>query len=107
MWIKNTENKKDAMLTFATISFAAITLNILLGNFQSISFGETVFTFSFIDPTTMGVYLAATFSAYVGRKLTDKHYTSRNKEIEVSEMKVKAETDSLKKQFEDRKNGMV
>lgn len=107
MWIKNTDGKKDAMLTFATFSFLAVTLNIILANIETITFGESTISFSLIDPTTMGVYLAATFSAYVGRKLTDKHYHAKNKEIEVTELKIKSETDLLRKEFEERKNEVV
>jgi len=74
MWIKNTEGKKDAMLTFAVISFIAVTLNIILASIGQISFGDTIIAFAALDSTTMGVYLAATFTAYVTRRLTDRHY---------------------------------
>ena len=76
MWIKNTEGRPDAMLTFATISFIAITLNIVLTTLGQVSFGGTVIVFSALDSTAMGVYLAATFSAYVGRRFTDRLYTA-------------------------------
>lgn len=74
MWIKNTDGKPDAMLTFATISFFAVTLNILLATIGHISIGRSVIEFQTLDSTTMGVYLAATFTAYVSRRLTDRHY---------------------------------
>lgn len=75
MWIKNTEGKPDAMLTFATISFFAVTLNVLLATIGHISFGGNSIELQTLDSSTMGVYLAATFTAYVSRRLTDKHYT--------------------------------
>lgn len=74
MWIKNTDGKPDAMLTFATISFFAVTLNVLLATIGQISFGGNVIEFQTLDSSTMGVYLAATFTAYVSRRLTDRHY---------------------------------
>lgn len=78
MWLKNTDGKQDAMLTFATVSFIAVTLNIILTTLGQVSFGGNVIEFAPLDSTAMGVYLAATFSAYVGRRLTDRHYTQPN-----------------------------
>jgi len=80
MWIKNTEGKPDAMLTFAIISFAVVTLNILLATVGQISFSGNEIQFETLDSGAMGVYLTATFSAYVGRRLTDKHYSGPEKE---------------------------
>jgi hypothetical protein len=39
-WVKNTKKKEDAMLTFATISFAVTTLCFLLSAIGHISFGS-------------------------------------------------------------------
>lgn len=87
MWIKNTEGKPDAMLTFAIISFAVVTLNILLATIGQISFSGNEIQFETLDSSAMGVYLTATFSAYVGRRLTDKHYSEPKKETKVKEEK--------------------
>lgn len=85
MWIKNTCGKKDAMLTFATIAFFAVTLNIVLASIGEISFGENSINFQVLDSGTMGVYLAATFTAYVGRRFTDSKYNSeKNSNIDVN-----------------------
>ena len=73
-WIKNTSGKKDAMLTFATFSFIVVTLNILLSSIASLTVGDKVFEFQLMDSGTMATYLAATFSAYVTRRWTDKRY---------------------------------
>lgn len=81
MWIKNTSGKPDAALTFAVIAFAAVTLNIFLATFGSLSIGGINFGFTPLDSGTMGVYLAATFSTYVGRRLTDKMYPAQVQEI--------------------------
>lgn len=74
MWIKNTNKKPDAMLTFAGISFAVVTLNMFLSSFQSITIGETTILFQALDGSVMAVYLGATFTAYVSRRWTDKKY---------------------------------
>jgi hypothetical protein len=75
MWIKNTAGKKDAMLTFAMISFMVVTLNIFLATFSGITIGDTSIQFQALDSSVMAVYLGATFTAYVSRRWTDKRYT--------------------------------
>ena len=77
MWIKNSSGKKDAMLTFATISFGIVSVNILLSTIQEIAFagGQTI-TFQLLDTGTMTAYLAATFGSYVSRKWTDRKFNA-------------------------------
>jgi hypothetical protein len=74
MWIKNTAGKKDAMLTFALISFMVITLNILLSSLGGLQAGDVSLQFQALDSSVMAVYLGATFTAYVSRRWTDKRY---------------------------------
>jgi hypothetical protein len=74
MWIKNTNKKPDAMLTFATLSFGVVTLNMLLSSFESFSYGDVSVMFKSLDGSVMAVYLGATFTAYVSRRWTDKKY---------------------------------
>lgn len=74
MWIKNTAGKKDAMLTFASVSFLVITANMFLASFGSVSLGDFSAEFTALDSSTMAVYLGATFTAYVSRRWTDKKY---------------------------------
>jgi len=76
MWIKNTNGKKDAMLTFALFSFTVVTLNVFLSTFGTITYGDISVQFETLDSAVMAVYLGATFTAYVSRRLTDKHYDS-------------------------------
>lgn len=71
-WIKNTSGKKDAMLTFATVSFAVVTANILLATLGHFEFGKLNFSFQGMDSGVMTAYLAATFGAYVTRRWTDR-----------------------------------
>lgn len=80
MWIKNTTGKRDAMLTFAVISFAVVTANLMLATFESISFGDTNISFQILESSTMTAYLGATFTAYVTRRWTDKKYVETPEE---------------------------
>lgn len=73
-WLKNSSGKPDAMLTFATISFLVVTLNMLLATLKSLSINGSVVEFQYLDVGTMTAYLGATFTAYVSRKWTDKRY---------------------------------
>tara|TARA_R110002020_G_scaffold50716_9_gene143325 strand:+ start:16631 stop:16891 length:261 start_codon:yes stop_codon:yes gene_type:complete len=75
-WVKNTSGKRDAMLTFALISFIVVTFNILVATFGEISFKDWNISFKPMDAATMTAYLAATFTAYVSRRWTDKRYDS-------------------------------
>lgn len=74
MWIKNSEGKPDAMLTFATASFLVVTINIFLSTFTSLTIGDFSVQFQALDSSIMAVYLGATFTAYVSRRWTDRHY---------------------------------
>jgi hypothetical protein len=74
MWIKNTNKKSDAMLTFATLSFFVVTLNMFLSSFESISYGDINIMFKALDGSVMAVYLGSTFTAYVSRRWTDRKY---------------------------------
>ena len=74
MWIKNTDGKKDAMLTFAFLAFSVVTLNILLATFGKISYKGFEIAFNSMDAASMTAYLAATFSAYVTRRWTDRKF---------------------------------
>ena len=81
LWIKNSSGKKDAMLTFATIAFAIVSLNILLSTIQELVFsgGQTI-SFQILDSGTMTAYLAATFGAYVSRRWTDRKFIDSQQE---------------------------
>ena len=80
MWIKNTSGKKDAMLTFAFVSFAMVTLNLFLSTFGEIVIGENKISFAALDTGALTAYLGATFTAYVTRRWTDKRYKEGDSE---------------------------
>ena len=71
MWIKDSKGNPDAMLTFATISFAVVTLNIFFSTFGTISCSGHTISFQIIDSSLMAAYLGATFTAYVSRRWMD------------------------------------
>ncbi len=73
-WIKNTEGKKDAMLTFALIAFGVVTLNILLSTVGKITVGTFSINFQAMQASAMTAYLGATFTAFLSRRWTDKKY---------------------------------
>lgn len=75
MWITNTAGKKDAMLTFAVVSFAVVTLNMLLSSLDTINIGSTTIVFKSLDSSMVALYLGSTFTAYVSRRWTDKKYS--------------------------------
>ena len=85
IWIKNTSGKPDAMLTFAFLSFAVVTINILLATFASVSFGGLELSFVQMDAASMTAYLAATFTAYVTRRWTDAKHTTQGSDINLEE----------------------
>ncbi len=74
IWIKNSNGKKDSMLTFATISFFVVTLSIFLSSISEVTFGEFSITFLPLDAGLASIYIGATFTAYVTRKYTDKKF---------------------------------
>ncbi len=81
-WIKNTDGKPDAMLTFALVSFFVVTFNLFLATLGNVSILEYSLEFQFMDASTMTAYLAATFGAYVSRRWTDRKYLDNKGQVE-------------------------
>mgnify|MGYP003342117904 CR=1 FL=1 len=80
-WVKNSNGKQDAMLTFATISFCIVTLSVVLSSISELKFGKFSATFVPLDSNLASIYLGATFTAYVTRKWTDKKYDKEKSEV--------------------------
>lgn len=78
MWVKNTNGRQDAMLTFAAISFSVVTLNVLLSSFDTITLANSTIVFKPLDTSVMGIYLGSTFTAYVSRRWTDQKYSKQD-----------------------------
>ncbi len=76
MWIKNTDGKSDAMLTFASVAFAVVTFNVLLATVNSFSLGTWDISFAPMEASTLTAYLGATFGAYVSRRWTTAKYVA-------------------------------
>lgn len=75
MWIKNTDGKPDATLTFAVIAFAVVILNIFLATFGTITILGATITFTAMGAGTITAILGPTLTAYVGRRLTGAMYS--------------------------------
>lgn len=84
-WVKNTSGKKDAMLTFATISFFVVTISVILSSISDLKIGNFSANFVPLDSGLASVYLGATFTAYVTRRWTDKHF-GKEKAEDISTM---------------------
>jgi len=84
-WIKNTAGKPDAMLTFAFLAFSVVTLNVLLATFGRISYQDFEMGLQPMEASAMTAYLAATFTAYVTRRWTDKKYDLEKKAEEAED----------------------
>ena len=69
-WIKNSDGKQDAMLTFATVSFFSCLTAIMLPMFNGIQIPWTHFSLSVSAPSETLIlgFLAATFTSYVVRR---------------------------------------
>jgi len=71
MWIKNTDGKKDAVLTMATLGFAVVLIKVLLGG-SHFHIGNQEVVIGVIDGSVIGALLTPTLGAYVARRYTDK-----------------------------------
>lgn len=68
-WLKNTDNQKDSMFTFAVIAFIIVTIKVIVGGFSG-TWIDKSFSLESMDAGLAGVYLGATFSAYWARRHT-------------------------------------
>jgi hypothetical protein len=68
-WIKNSDGKPDAMLTFATLSWLVVSICVFLSMFKELKFGmHEDIHISIPDSTLLLGYLGATFGSYVARR---------------------------------------
>lgn len=68
LWIKDTNGKESASLTFAFASFAVSTLAVVAGMVETVTVGSTVIKFVTPDPTLILGYLMTMTSGYVYRR---------------------------------------
>ena len=91
-FMKNTNGKEDAMLSFATAAFCIVTLNILFATFGRIKFGSFELGLQPMEAATMTAYLGATFTAYVTRRWTAaKHPEETDSKLAPKSPEVKAD----------------
>lgn len=77
LWMRNTEGKKDAMLTFSVVALSAVLIKVMLGGIPFEIHGTT-YMLTPIDASTIGALLTPTLLAYAGRRYTDKKYRLGN-----------------------------
>lgn len=71
LWIKNTDGKPDAMLTFATAAFLFVLFKLFFNGAEIEGYD-----FGTIDSDQIAAVLGPTFLAYVGRRYTDAKHAS-------------------------------
>lgn len=75
LWIKDTQDKPSAILTFTTIGFFIVMFKVLLSG-ATVSIMGKVFNFGTIDAATIAAVLTPTLGAYVARRHTDRKFES-------------------------------
>ena len=80
MWIRNTDGRKDAVLTFAAMGFFVVILKVLLAGVVYPWAGKVI-TFGTIDAATIAAILTPTLGAYVSRRYTDKKFPDKLPEV--------------------------
>jgi len=81
-WLKNSNGKADAMLTFAAASFVVTSFCILLSMVESLSFAGGTITLKSPDQTLVLAYLGACFTSYVMRRNTKDKLDLEHKKLE-------------------------
>lgn len=76
LWIRNSEGKKDAVLTMALLGFIVVLVKVLAHDASFVLDGKTV-SFGTIDAGSIAAILGPTLGAYVSRRYTDKKYHPR------------------------------
>lgn len=86
IWIKNTDGRKDAVLTMALLGFLVVVVKVLLGGMHLVMAGKDI-TVGTIDASTIGALLTPTLGAYVARRYTDVKYKKAEKVESAQEKK--------------------
>lgn len=77
LWIKNTDGKKDAVLTMSLVGFLIVMVKVLLSG-VSLTFAGNIYSFGEVGADVVASVLGTTLGAYVGRRFTDKKFTVSN-----------------------------
>ena len=73
IWIKGSDGRPDAVLSFATAAVAVILFKILFAGL-TITLGRLVFAITAPDATTIGTVFTPTLLAYVSNKYVSLNY---------------------------------
>lgn len=74
IWMKNTDGKRDAVLTMTIAGFVVILFKFLAAGIV-LHLGERSIEFGAADAAAIGALLTPTLGAYVARRYTDKKYS--------------------------------
>jgi len=81
LWVKNTEGKRDAMLSMSVWGFFIILIKVLVGGITFQVAGKDI-CLGQVDAAVIGAILTPTLGAYVTRRYTDVKYSKAKKEEE-------------------------
>jgi hypothetical protein len=88
LWIKNTDGKKDAVLTMTFMGFLVVLVKVLFAG-AVFDLGVRTVSVGTIDAAAIAAILTPTLGAYVMRKYTDQKYapmdTNHNGKIDPEE----------------------
>lgn len=76
IWIRNTENRPDAVLTMTLLGFLIVIVKVLLAGMSVVVNGNT-YGFGTIDAAVIAAVLTPTLGSYVARRYTDRKYADQ------------------------------
>lgn len=100
-WIKNTKGEPDAMLTFATVAFAIVAINLLLSTFGTVVIAGATISFAALSPSVIGAILTPTLGAYVARRLTGSAYNEKKPDGNRKTLSVESISETVVENIED------
>lgn len=77
LWIKNSDGKPDAMLSFSLVAFITVIFKVFFGGTTWILGKQTV-TITSIDPGMITALLGPTLFSYIARRWTDAKFVDAN-----------------------------
>lgn len=73
IWVKNSDGKPDAVLTFSLLAFLVVLVKFLIAGVV-LDLNGVNYSFGTIDASVIAALLTPTLGAYVGRRYTDAKY---------------------------------
>jgi NhaP-type Na+/H+ and K+/H+ antiporter len=73
MWVKNTDGKKDAVLTMTVVAFFVVMVKVVLGG-STLTLADWNLNIEPISPELAAVLLGVNMAGYVGRRHTDRKF---------------------------------